>query len=95
MKKHSNVAAIQQTWKSTLNIYVYEKLRPVGRTCFVLAFYFCISLRCFNAVSPHLVFMHHSSTMSIVGRAIGLSSLLCEHLVLKQFVCSRYFCNFA
>lgn len=91
MKKHPNVAAIKQTWKRTLNIYVYEELRPGGRTCFVLPFYFCISLRCFNAVSPHLVFIHRSSTMSIVERAIGLSFLLCEHLVLKQFVCSRYF----
>jgi len=91
VKKHSNVAAIEQTWKSTLNIYVYKKLRPVVCACFVLAFYFCISLRCFNAVSPHPVFMHHSSTMSILGRAIGLSFLLCEHLVLKQFVCNRYF----
>jgi hypothetical protein len=91
VKKHPNVAAIKQTWKRTLNIYVYEELRSGGRTCFVLTFYFCISLRCFNAVSPHLVFIHHSSTMSIVGRAIGLSFLFCEHLVLKQFVCSRYF----
>jgi hypothetical protein len=91
VKKYPDVAAIKQTWKSTLNIYLYEKLRPVGCTCFVLAFYFCISLRCFNAVSPHLVFMHHSSTMSIVGRAIGRSFLLCEHFVLKQFGCGRYF----
>ena len=66
----------------------------VGVRVFVLAFYFCISLRCFNAVSPHVVFMHHSSAMSIAGRAIGLSFLLCEHLVLQQFVCSRYFYKF-
>ena len=66
----------------------------MGVRVFVLAFYFCISLRCFNAVSPHVVLMHHRSAMSIAGRAIGLSFLLCEHLVLQQFVCSPYFYKF-
>lgn len=82
MKKHPNIATIEQTWRSTLNIYVYKKLRPGGRTCFRAYFYFCISLPCFNAVSPHVVFMQHRSAMSIAGRAISLSFLLCEHLVL-------------